>query len=131
MPHTAADLASGVSGGAGNAGAAGVHGTGASQRGVLRAIDSAGAALETPVEQAPAHAASGSGNSGNPSLVDLARAVERGQLSMAQAVDRLVEMTVGSLPGKLTELERAELSELLSQAIANDPTLRALRNEPG
>jgi len=62
-------------------------------------------------------------------LVELARAVERGQLSMAQAVDQLVEGTVGSLPGRLTDLERAELSELLRQAVVTDPTLSALGNE--
>jgi hypothetical protein len=62
-------------------------------------------------------------------LVELARAVERGQLNMAQAVDRLVEGTVGCLPGQLTDLERSELSALLRQAVETDPTLSALRNE--
>jgi len=64
-------------------------------------------------------------------LVDLARAVERGQISMTQAVERLVEQTLGSLPGPLTELERAELSQLLRQAVAGDPTLGALQDEQG
>jgi hypothetical protein len=62
-------------------------------------------------------------------LVDLARAVETGQLTMGQAVERLVEGTVGSLPAQLTELERAELSELLRQAVANDPALSAMGEE--
>jgi hypothetical protein len=64
-------------------------------------------------------------------LVDLARAVESGQLTMGQAVERLVEGTVGSLARQLTELERAELSELLRQAVANDPALGAMRDEQG
>jgi hypothetical protein len=64
-------------------------------------------------------------------LVDLARAVETGQLSMTQAVERLVEGTVGSLPGALTELERAELSELLRQAVKSDPTLSSLQDDHG
>jgi len=71
----------------------------------------------------------GPGNTVN--LVDLARAVETGQLSMTQAVERLVEGTVGSLPGALTELERAELSELLRQAVKSDPTLSALQDDHG
>jgi hypothetical protein len=64
-------------------------------------------------------------------LVDLARAVESGQLTMGQAVERLVAGTVGSLARQLTELERAELSELLRQSVANDPALSAMRDEQG
>ena len=71
----------------------------------------------------------GAGASGPVDLTELARAVECGQLSMTQAVDRLVEGTVGNLPGQLTALERAELSELLRQAVQSDPTLGALRDE--
>ncbi|HKP62703.1 MAG TPA: hypothetical protein VJV78_38470 [Polyangiales bacterium] len=63
--------------------------------------------------------------------MDLARAVETGQMSMSQAVERLVEQTLGSLPGPLTELERSELSQLLRSAVTNDPTLGALQDEPG
>jgi hypothetical protein len=64
-------------------------------------------------------------------LVDLAKAVESGQLSMTQAVERLVEQTLGSLPGPLTELERAELSQLLRTAVAADPTLGAMQEDQG
>jgi hypothetical protein len=63
-------------------------------------------------------------------LVDLARAVEAGELTMGQAVERLVAGTIGSLPRQLTELERTELSQLLRQAVQNDPTLGALQDEP-
>ena len=63
-------------------------------------------------------------------LVDLARAVESGELTMGQAVERLVEGTIGSLPRQLTELERAELSQLLRAALENDPTLSGLQDEP-
>jgi hypothetical protein len=63
-------------------------------------------------------------------LVDLARAVESGQLTMGQAVERLVEGTIGSLPRQLTELERSELSQLLRAALENDPTLSGLQDEP-
>lgn len=62
-------------------------------------------------------------------LVDLAKAVEAGQLTMSEAVERLVEGTVG-LSRQLTELERAELSELLRSAVANDPALSALQDDP-
>jgi hypothetical protein len=74
------------------------------------------------------------GQAGTPQplgLVDLARAVERGQLTMTQAVERLVEQTLGTLPGPLTELERSELAQLLRQALAEDPTLGAMQEEPG
>jgi hypothetical protein len=64
-------------------------------------------------------------------LSALAQAVERGQLSMTQAVDQLVERTVGGMRGQLTELERSELSALLRQAAQDDPALRALRDEQG
>jgi hypothetical protein len=63
-------------------------------------------------------------------LVDLARAVEAGELTMGQAVERLVAGTIGSLPRQLTELERTELSQLLRQAVQNDPTLGALQDDP-
>lgn len=74
------------------------------------------------------------GQTGTPQpvgLADLARAVERGQLTMTQAVERLVEQTLGTLPGPLTALEKAELSQLLRQAMADDPTLGALQDEQG
>jgi hypothetical protein len=45
-------------------------------------------------------------------------------------VERLVEGTVGSLPRQLTDLERAELSELLRSAVSSDPALSALQDEP-
>lgn len=75
--------------------------------------------------------ASSAGGVPQVNLVDLARAVESGQLTMGQAVERLVEGTVGSLARQLSELERAELSELLRQAVANDPALGAVRDEQG
>lgn len=62
-------------------------------------------------------------------LVDLAKAVEAGQLTMGQAVEKLVEGTVGSLPRQLTDLERSELSELLRSAVSSDPTLSALQDD--
>ncbi|HKU39810.1 MAG TPA: hypothetical protein VJR89_16735 [Polyangiales bacterium] len=74
---------------------------------------------------------SSTSNAGPASLVDLAKAVEAGQLTMTQAVERLVQQTLGSLPGPLTELERLELSQLLQNAVAQDPTLRAMRDEQG
>ena len=70
------------------------------------------------------------GGSQQVTLVDLARAVESGELTMGQAVEKLVEGTIGSLPRQLTELERAELSQLLRAALENDPTLSGLQDEP-
>ena len=77
-----------------------------------------------------ASSTAGAGEVQQVNLVDLARAVEAGQLTMSQAVERLVEGTVGSLPRQLTDLERAELSELLRSAASSDPALSALQDEP-
>jgi len=77
-----------------------------------------------------ASSTAGAGAAQSVNLVDLARAVESGQLTMGQAVERLVEGTVGSLPRQLTDLERTELSDLLRSAVSSDPTLGALQDEP-
>jgi hypothetical protein len=64
-------------------------------------------------------------------LVDLAAAVERGQLSMAQAIDQLVDHTVDGLGQHLSEAERLDLSDLLQGALSSDPTFGAMRGEQG
>ncbi len=53
----------------------------------------------------------------------LAADVAAGRLSRREAIDRLIEATAG--PG-LDAAERAELRELLTDLVANDPTLGAL-----
>jgi hypothetical protein len=61
----------------------------------------------------------------------LAAAVERGQLSMAQAIDQLVDLTVDGMAEHLSEAERLELSEMLQLALTSDPTFSAMRGEQG
>jgi hypothetical protein len=50
---------------------------------------------------------------------------------MDQAVEKLLEQTVSSLGAHLTSAQRAELSEVLRAALANDPTLQGLRGDAG
>jgi hypothetical protein len=88
----------------------------------LRSVAAGHLAAPTAAEQA--------GGVQQVNLVDLAKAVEAGELTMGQAVERLVEGTLGSLPRQLTELERTELSQLLRQAVQNDPALSALQEDP-
>jgi hypothetical protein len=83
----------------------------------------AGASAGEPV------ASSTAGGEQPVNLVDLARQVEAGQLTMGQAVERLVEGTIGSLPRQLTDLERAELTNLLRSAVSSDPSLSALQDD--
>jgi hypothetical protein len=59
----------------------------------------------------------------------LAAAVERGELSFAQAVDQVVGGAVNGLSAQLSELDRADLTALLQHALAHDPTFAALRDE--
>ena len=59
----------------------------------------------------------------------LAAALERGELSFAQAVDQVVGGAVEGLSAHLSELDRADLTALLQHALAHDPTFAALRDE--
>lgn len=61
----------------------------------------------------------------------LAAAVSRGELSYAQALDRVVEGAVQGLSAQLSDLDRADLTAVLQHALAHDPTLAALRDEQG
>ena len=71
---------------------------------------------EAAIEHAPA-AAPGGG------IEALAAEVAAGRLTPHEAIDRLVEATAG--PG-LGATERAELRELLTDLVTNDPHLGAL-----
>lgn len=70
-------------------------------------------------------------NLGSDPAAALAAAVERGQLSMAQAIDQLVDLTVDGMAEHLSEAERLELSEVLQLALTSDPTFSAMRGEQG
>jgi hypothetical protein len=71
---------------------------------------------EVPIEQAP-----GAGPAGN--VEALTAEISAGRLTQREAIDRLVEATAG--PG-LDAAERAELRELLTDLVANDPYLGSL-----
>ena len=59
-------------------------------------------------------------------MVDqLAADIAAGKLSQREAIDRLVEATAGP---ELGAAERAELRELLTDLVANDPYLAGLGN---
>lgn len=71
---------------------------------------------EAPVEQAH-------GTTGASDVEALAAEIAAGRLTQREAIDRLVEATAG--PG-LDATERAELRELLTDLVANDPYLGGL-----
>jgi hypothetical protein len=54
--------------------------------------------------------------------------VESGAISLESAVERLVEQTLERAGKNLTTQQRAELTELLRSALADDPTLADLRS---
>ena len=55
--------------------------------------------------------------------------VEAGRLGMDQALEQLVNQALDGVGKQLSGAERAELGGLLRDALAHDPTLRALRDE--
>lgn len=61
----------------------------------------------------------------------LAAAIERGELSFAQALDHVVGAAVQGLSAQLSELDRTDLTAVLQHALAHDPTFAALRDEQG
>ena len=71
-------------------------------------------------------AAAAAANNGDP-VGALAKAVESGSITLDQAVERLVDVTLERAGKHLTGPERAELTELLRSALENDPTLAGLR----
>jgi len=70
---------------------------------------------EAPVEAA--------GTTGTSDIEALAAEIAAGRLTQREAIDRLVEATAG--PG-IDATERAELRELLTDLVANDPYLGGL-----
>jgi hypothetical protein len=78
----------------------------------------------------PAPGVAGAGLGSDPAGA-LAAAVERGQLSLAQAIDQLVDLTVDGMAEHLSEAERIELSEVLQLALTSDPTFSTMRGEQG
>jgi hypothetical protein len=78
--------------------------------------DASGVAGQAAIAKAPATAATGD-------VEALAAEVAAGRLTPHEAIDRLVEAAAG--PG-LDATERAELRELLTDLVTNDPHLGAL-----
>jgi hypothetical protein len=93
-----------------------------------RAARSSSAAHQTG--ETPAASELAGSRSSDP-VAPLLREIEAGRLSMDQAVARLLDQTVQSLGAQLNGAQRAELSGLLRDALAHDPTLRALRDDRG
>lgn len=86
--------------------------------GVDGADATAGTEAAADVQQAAA-------TSGTADIDALAADVAAGRLTRQEAIDRLVEATAGP---ELGAAERAELRELLTDLVANDPYLGALAN---
>jgi hypothetical protein len=83
--------------------------------------EAGGVAGKAAVEHAPLAQVGGAAATGD--LEALAGEVAAGRLTPREAIDRLVEATAG--PG-LDASERAELRELLTDLVTNDPHLGAL-----
>jgi anti-sigma28 factor (negative regulator of flagellin synthesis) len=62
-------------------------------------------------------------------IAALSRQIQAGTLSVDQAVERLIERAGQGVARHLGERERSELTALLRSALANDPTLAALRDD--
>jgi len=71
---------------------------------------------DAPVEQAH-------GPTGASDVSALADEIAAGRLTQREAIDRLIEATAGP---ELDATERAELRELLTELVANDPYLGGL-----
>jgi len=97
----------------------------------IDAPDGADAAdnLEGPDRLAGADAANASSATSSTADIDaLAAEVAAGRLTPREAIDRLVEAT--ATPG-LDATERAELREMISDLVANDPYLSGLADRVG
>jgi hypothetical protein len=68
---------------------------------------------------------------GSDPVAGLLKEMEAGRLGMDQAVDQLVGHALESVGKQLSAAERAELTGMLRDALAHDPTLLALRDERG
>ena len=86
-----------------------------------------GAAAGQAAQGAPAAQASAAADP----VAELARSVQSGALSPQQALDQLVERTVGQVGRGLSEAQRTELAGVLRTALEADPALQGLRDGLG
>jgi hypothetical protein len=77
------------------------------------------------LDGADAPEVAGATGTGHADLDALSAEVAAGRLTPREAIDRLVEATASA---EMDETERAELRELLSDLVANDPYLGGLAN---
>jgi len=84
---------------------------------------------ETTATQSAAEHATAS--TGNDPIAGLAREMQSGRLGMDQALEQLLDRAVHGLGAQLSSVQRSELAGLLRDALAHDPTLRALRDDRG
>jgi hypothetical protein len=76
---------------------------------------------DAPASSAPLERSAAAGHT--PDIAALSAEVAAGRLTPREAIDRLVDATAGP---ELGPTERAELRELLTDLVANDPYLGAL-----
>ena len=86
-------------------------------------------ARETHQAHSVSPTASSTGTRGADRITQLAPSVESGSLSLEQAVDELLGQTLARAEKHLNAEQRAELSDLLRNALLSDPTLSSLRGE--
>jgi hypothetical protein len=78
-----------------------------------------------------AGAAAAQGAANADPIATLAQAVKAGSVSPDQALEHLVERAVSGMARRLTQAQRAELTEVLREAVQSDPALRQLRDALG
>lgn len=93
------------------------------------ALDSARGAEAT--QAAPTQASGAAAAGAADAIAELASAVRAGTLSADQAVEALLERTVGAASARLSQAQRVELAAVLRHALDHDPALRELRDALG
>jgi hypothetical protein len=74
---------------------------------------------------APTGAVGGAGAAGQADpIAELAAAIARGELSAAQAMDRLVDRALAGVSAHLDAAQRAELAGVLRASLDGDPAVR-------
>ncbi len=76
-------------------------------------------------------ALSGQALSGQDMAQQLADAMKSGQITGPEAVQQVVERSLGPAMGNLSEQGRAQLTQLIEHAMENDPNLQALVQQIG
>lgn len=87
---------------------------------VEKATAATGPSAAAPASQVAGAAAAGQADP----IAELAAAIARGELSAAQAMDRLIDRALAGVSAHLDTAQRAELASVLRAALDGDPAVR-------